>query len=107
IRQAKTRNINPNLLSAYTTAAGFQAMLGNDANYAFGLTPWLPSERLKDRWFGNAAEFARDFHARFGYAPDLHVAAAVAAVESLGYGGEAARAGKKEEVRGAHPKTGF
>jgi branched-chain amino acid transport system substrate-binding protein len=107
IRQAKARNINPNQLSAYTAAAGFQATLGNDANYAFGVTPWLPSERLKDRWFGNAAEFARDFRARFGYAPDLHVAAAVAAVESLVYGIEAAQTVKSEDVRVAIAKLDF
>src|SRR5262249_41675212 len=35
------------------------------------------------RWFGDASQFAKAYEAKFGYAPDYHAAAAVAAVEAL------------------------
>jgi branched-chain amino acid transport system substrate-binding protein len=110
VRQSKGRNINPNLLASFTTAvstANFRATLGNDANYAFGMTPWLPSERLKDRWFGDADQFFKAFEAKFGYAPDYHVAAAVAAVEALVYAIEAARTIEPDDVRDAIAKVDF
>src|SRR5262249_8645150 len=62
IREATARNINPNLLASFTVGVpspSFRAALGKAANYAFGMTPWLPSERLKDRWFGDASQFAK------------------------------------------------
>lgn len=110
IRQTKARNVNPNLMASFTIAtstANFRAVLGNDANYAFGMTPWLPSERLKDRWFGDANEFAKSFELKFGYAPDYHVAAAVAAVETLVYGIEEARTIESDDVRDAIAKLDF
>jgi branched-chain amino acid transport system substrate-binding protein len=110
VRQAKGRNIHPNLLASFTaavTTANFRATLGNDANYAFGMTPWLPSERLKDRWFGDADQFVKAFEAKFGYAPDYHVAAAVAAVEALVYAIEAARTIDSENVRDAIANVDF
>ena len=110
IRQSKGRNINPNLLASFTAAvtnANFRSALGNDANYAFGMTPWLPSERLKDRWFGDASQFFKAFEEKFGYPPDYHVAAAVAAVETLVYAIEAARTIISEDVRDAIAKVDF
>jgi branched-chain amino acid transport system substrate-binding protein len=110
IRQSKSRNVNPNLLASFTVAvstANFRSTLGNDANYAFGMTPWLPSERLKDRWFGDANEFATAFEERFGYAPDYHVAAAVAAVQTLVFAIEAARTFDSDNVRDAIAKLDF
>src|SRR5215470_14613687 len=85
IRAAKSRNIQPKLLASFTVgvpSAGFRSALGKDADYAFGMTPWLPNDRLKDRWFGDAAQFASAYEAKFGYAPDYHAAAAAAAVEA-------------------------
>lgn len=110
VRESKARNINPNLLASYTTAvsaANFRTALGKDANYAFGMTPWLPSERLKDRWFGDASRFAESFEEKFGYPPDYHVAAAVAAVEALVHALEAARTIESDDVRDAIAKLDF
>jgi len=110
VRESKARNINPKLFASYTTAvstASFRAALGKDANYAFGMTPWLPSEHLKDRWFGDASQFARSFEGKFGYAPDYHVAAAVAAVEALVYALEAAGTIESDDVRDAIAKLDF
>ena len=110
IRQSKARNINANMLSAFTVAvstASFRALLGNDANYAFGMTPWMPSARLKDRWFGDAEQFAQGFAQKFGYAPDYHVAAAVAAVETLVYAMEKAQTIESDVVRAAVQQLDF
>ena len=63
IRQSKSRNINANLLSSFTAAvptANFRSALGKDANYTFGMTPWLPSPRHKDRWFGDGQSIRED-----------------------------------------------
>ena len=109
IRQSKARNISPNLLACFTTAptANFHAALGKDANYAFGMTPWLPTERLKDRWFGDASQFARAYEEKFGYAPPYLAAAAVAAVETHVMAMEAAGTFDPNMVRDAIAKLEF
>jgi branched-chain amino acid transport system substrate-binding protein len=110
IRQAKGRNISPKLLASFTaavTAANFRATLGDDANFTFGMTPWLPSERLKDKWFGDGAQFAKAFEEKFGYAPDYHAAAAVASIETLAHAIEAARTILAEDVRDAIARLDF
>ena len=50
IRQAKTLNVNPKLYSFTigVPSADFRSALGRDADYAFGMTAWLPSPILKD-----------------------------------------------------------
>jgi branched-chain amino acid transport system substrate-binding protein len=110
IREARNRNIHPNLLASFTVGvpgANFRSALGNDANYIFGMTPWLPSERLKDRWFGDASQFAKIFQERFGYPPDYHAAAAVAAVEAFALAIEAAETSDPHAVRNAIAKLDF
>jgi branched-chain amino acid transport system substrate-binding protein len=63
------------------------------------MTPWLPKEKYKDRWFGNAAQFASAFAEKFGYPPGYHAAAAVAAVEALAVAMESARTFEAPRVR--------
>jgi len=85
IRQAKSLDVSPKLYSftVGVPSADFRQALGKDANGASGMTAWLPSAALKDRWFGNAEEFERAWKARFGYEPDYHAASGVATVETL------------------------
>jgi branched-chain amino acid transport system substrate-binding protein len=71
------------------------------------MTPWLPSKRLKDRWFGDATQFAKTFQDRFGYPPDYHAAAAVAAVETFALAIEAAETSDRQAVRNAIAKLDF
>jgi branched-chain amino acid transport system substrate-binding protein len=81
IREARNRGIHPNLFASFTVgvmSTSFRAALGKDADCAFGMTPWLPSERLKDRWFGDAMQFANAYEKKFRYPPDYHAAAAAA-----------------------------
>jgi branched-chain amino acid transport system substrate-binding protein len=110
IREAKSRNISPNLLASYTVGvptANFRTVLGKDANYAFGMTPWLPTERLKDRWFGDARQFASAYEQKFHYAPDYHVAAAAAAVQTYVMAIDAAGTLDPKQVRDAIAKLDF
>jgi branched-chain amino acid transport system substrate-binding protein len=102
IRTAKSRNLNPNLLASFTigvSTANFRSTLGKDANGIFGMTPWLPAERLKDAWFGDARQFADAYERRFGYAPSYHAAAAAAAVETIAKAIEKAGTRERKAVR--------
>lgn len=110
IRQAKSRNIHPKLLAAFTEAVptpNFRSALGDDANEAFGMTSWIPTGRLQDKWFGDATEFAKGFEAKFGYAPDYHSAAAAAAVEALATAIELAGSANRKRVREALASLDF
>jgi branched-chain amino acid transport system substrate-binding protein len=109
IRQAKSLAVAPKLY-AFTVgvqSADFRKALGKDANYAFGMTPWLPSAALKDRWFGDAQQFAEEYRARFGYDPDYHAASGAADVEALVQAMEAAGSVDPQKVRDALAKIKF
>lgn len=109
IRQAKSLNVRPKLYSftVGVPTADFRRALGADANYAFGMTPWLPSAKLQDQWFGNAEEFAKAYEKRFGYAPDYHSASAVADVEVYAKAIEEAGTLDPKKVRDAIAKVNF
>ena len=109
IRQAKSLNVGPRLYSftVGVPSADFRHALGKDANGASGMTAWLPSAALKDRWFGDAEAFARDWKARFGYEPDYHAASGVAAVEALVNAIQAAGSTDPQKVRDALTKVSF
>src|SRR5690606_2195286 len=85
VRQAKSLAVAPKMYSftVGVPSEDFRKALGNDANYAFGMTAWLPSPDQKDRWVGDAQQFAASYKARYDYDPDYHVASDVADVEAL------------------------
>jgi branched-chain amino acid transport system substrate-binding protein len=109
IRQAKTLNVNPKLYSftVGVPSADFRAALGQDANYAFGMTSWVPSAALKDDYFGNAEQFASEYKKRFGYEPDYHAASAVADVQAFVKAIESANSIDPVKVRDAIAKVDF
>ena len=110
IRESKLRKIGAKLLAAFTVGvpnSNFRSTLGKDANYAFGMTPWRPSERLKDRWFGDADQFASAFEKKFGYPPGYQAAAAAAAVEAVTVAVETAGTIAPEKVRDALANVDF
>jgi branched-chain amino acid transport system substrate-binding protein len=109
IRRSKTLNVNPKLY-AFTVgvpSADFRAALGQDANYAFGMTSWVPSPALKDDYFGNAEQFAAEYQKRFGYEPDYHAASAVADVEAFVKAIEAANSVDPAKIRDAIARVDF
>jgi branched-chain amino acid transport system substrate-binding protein len=110
IREAKNRHMHPKLLASFTsgvTSANFRTTLGKDADHVFSMTPWLPSERLKDRWFGDAMQFVSAYEKKFRYPPDYHAAAAAAAVEAYAMALEAAGSLDRKLVRDALAKVDF
>jgi branched-chain amino acid transport system substrate-binding protein len=108
-RQAKSLAVAPKLYSftVGVPSEDFRKALGKDADYAFGMTAWLPSAALKDRWFGDAQKFASEYKARFGYDPDYHAASGVADVEALVHAMETAGSTDPKKVRDALAQTKF
>lgn len=109
IRQAKSLNFSPKMYSftVGVPTADFRKALGGDANYAFGMTPWLPLASLKDGYFGDASQFAAAYEKRFGYAPDYHAASGIADVEAFVKAFEAAGTLDPTAVRDAIAKVSF
>jgi branched-chain amino acid transport system substrate-binding protein len=104
IRQAKGLDVNPADLFSFTVGvptADFRKALGKDAEYAFGMSSWLPNPSLKDAWFGDAAQFAKLYKGKYGYDPDYHAASAVAGVETIVMGVEKAATLDRKKVRDA------
>ena len=109
VRQAKSLEVAPKMYSftVGVPSEDFRKALGKDANYAFGMTPWLPSAELKDRWFGDAEQFAKAYKAKFGYDPDYHAASGAADVETLVQAMEAANSLDPQKVRDALARIKF
>lgn len=109
IRQAKSLKVNPKFysLTVGVPSADFREALGHDANGASGMSAWLPSATLKDQWFGDAEQFAVAWKARYGYEPDYHAAAGVAAVEAFVKAIEAAGSTDRDKVRDALANVDF
>ncbi|GAB1717448.1 MAG: amino acid/amide ABC transporter substrate-binding protein, HAAT family [Nitrobacter sp.] len=109
VRQAKSLAVAPKMYSftVGVPSEDFRKALGKDADYAFGMTAWLPSADLKDRWFGDAAQFASAFKTKFGYDPDYHAASGAADVEALVKAVEDAGTIDPGKVRDALSKVKF
>lgn len=109
VRQAKSLAVAPKMYSftVGVPSEDFRKALGNDANYAFGMTAWLPSPDLKDRWFGDAQQFAQAYRAKYGYDPDYHSASGAADVETLVQAMENAGSTDPQKVRDELAKIKF
>ena len=109
VRQAKSLAVAPKMYSftVGVPSADFRKALGKDADYAFGMTAWLPSASLKDRWFGDAVQFATAYKAKYGYDPDYHAASGAADVEALAQAMENAGSVDPQKVRDAIAKLNF
>jgi branched-chain amino acid transport system substrate-binding protein len=110
IRQMKSLDVHPKDFYSFTVGvptADFRTALGNDANYAFGMTSWLPDASLKDKWYGDAAQFAKAYQDKYGYQPDYHAASAAADVETFVYAIEKAGSLNAQAVRDAIAKSDF
>ncbi len=109
VRQAKSLGVAPKMYSftVGVPSEDFRKALGADADYAFGMTAWLPSAQLKDRWFGDAEQFAKAYKAKYGYDPDYHAASGVADVEALVQAMENANSVDPQKVRDALAEIRF
>jgi branched-chain amino acid transport system substrate-binding protein len=110
MREAKSLGVSGRYLTSLTVGVpshDFRAALGKDAEGIFGMTPWVISPVMRDRWFGDGQQFAQLFERRYKYEPDYHVASAVADVETFAYALEAAGTLDREKVRDAIAKSDF
>ncbi|HXZ00816.1 MAG TPA: amino acid ABC transporter substrate-binding protein [Stellaceae bacterium] len=110
IRQMKSLDVSPALFYSFTVGvptADLRRALGKDAEYAFGMTSWLPSPAFKDDWFGDAEQFAHLYKEKYGYDPDYHGASAAADVETFVKAIEAAGSLDPKKVREAIAKIDF
>lgn len=109
VRQSKSLAVAPKMYSftVGVPSEDFRKALGKDADYAYGMTAWLPSAKLKDRWFGDAEQFATAYKAKFGYDPDYHAASGVADVEAVVQAMEDANSTDPQKVRDALAKIKF
>lgn len=109
VRQAKSLSVSPKMYSftVGVPSADFRKALGADANFAFGMTAWLPSTSLKDKWFGDAEQFAKAYKTKFGYEPDYHAASAAADVEAVAQAIENAGSTDPQKVRDELAKLNF
>jgi branched-chain amino acid transport system substrate-binding protein len=110
IRQAKSLDVNPKNLISFTVGvptADFRKALGKDAEYAFGMTPWVPTGALKDDWFGDDVAFNKQYIAKYNYEPDYHAASAAADVEVYAKAIPTAGSLDKKGVRDAIAKVDF
>lgn len=109
VRQAKSLSFSPKFYS-FTVGVpteDFRKALGKDANYAFGMTAWLPVADLKDRWFGDAQKFEIEYKQRFGYEPDYHAASGASDVEAFVMAIEKANSIDPKKVRDALAEISF
>jgi len=109
VRQAKSLAVAPKLYSftVGVPSEDFRKALGKDADYAFGMTAWLPSADQKDRWFGDAAQFEAAYKAKFNYEPDYHAASGAADVETIVQAIEDVGSIEPAKVRDALAKVKF
>ena len=108
-RNAKSLAVAPKLYSftVGVPSEDFRTALGTDADYAFGMSAWLPEASLKDRWFGDAAQFAAEYKAKYGYDPDYHAASGAADVETIVMAIEKADSLDPQKVRDALAQSNF
>ena len=109
VRQAKSLAVAPKMYSftVGVPSEDFRKALGADADYAYGMTAWLPSADNKDKWFGDAAQFADAYKKKFGYDPDYHAASGAADVEAFAQAIEDAGGTDPAKVRDAIAKLSF
>ena len=79
----------------------FVKALGKNAEGVIGSTQWTADSTGKDKVFGTAKDYARDFQQRFGETPEYHSAEAAAACLALVLGVEKAGSTDPAKVRDA------
>jgi branched-chain amino acid transport system substrate-binding protein len=103
IRQAQAASANPKMyvFTVGPPTTDFRQALGKAAEYAYGVTPWLPDMGVGGEVFASANEFSKQFEARFGYSPDYHVASGAADVLVYKFAIEKANSLEPQKVRDA------
>jgi len=81
VRQIAEQKIDvPMLAMTHCDSADIIGKFGADAEYTLCASQWAPTLSYRDDWFGSAADYARDFEAKFGYSPPYQAAESSASV---------------------------
>ncbi len=72
----------PILALTHCEAADVIGKFGANADYTLCATQWAETMSYRDDWFGSAADYAKDFEEKFGYAPPSQAAESTASVLS-------------------------
>jgi branched-chain amino acid transport system substrate-binding protein len=105
-RQVAEKKVDVAMLAlTHCDSADIIGQVGAAAEYTLCASQWAPSLTYRDHWFGAAADYAKDFAAKFGHAPPYQAAESSAAV--LAYADALQRAGSldPEKVRDAIAAT--
>jgi branched-chain amino acid transport system substrate-binding protein len=70
----------PMIAMTHCDSADIANQIGAGAEFTLCASQWAESLTYSDQWFGSAADYARDFEARFDYAPPYQAAESTAAV---------------------------
>ena len=70
----------PILALTHCEAADVIGKFGANADYTLCATQWAETMSYRDDWFGSAADYAKDFEEKFGYAPPYQAAESTASV---------------------------
>jgi branched-chain amino acid transport system substrate-binding protein len=70
----------PILAMTHCEAADVIGKFGANADYTLCATQWAETMSYRDDWFGSAADYAKTFEEKFGYAPPYQAAESTAAV---------------------------
>jgi len=73
----------PILAMTHCEAADVTGKYGTDADYTLCATQWAPTMSYSDDLFGSAADYAKTFEAKFGYAPPYQAAESSASVQTF------------------------
>ena len=103
IRQAQAADVNPKMwvFTVGPPTADFRKTLGKAAEHVYGITPWLEEMEIGGEIFRSAGEFGKQFHERFGYEADYHVASGAADVLIYKFAIEKANSLDPKKVRDA------
>lgn len=106
IRQISEMKIDvPMLAMTHCDASKLAEQHGKKAEYALCAAQWHKSLSYKDKFFGSAATFDKDFNAEYGYAPPYQAAESAAALLVYKDAFERANSFDKEKVRDALAET--
>jgi len=106
MRQVGEMKINvPMLAMTHCDSAAIEQKFPKEAEGTLCASQWEAAMNYKDSLFGSAADFARDFKAKYGYEPPYQAAESAASVQVFAAAFERANAFDVEKVRDALAAT--
>ncbi len=106
MRQLKEMHVQvPMVAMTHCDSAQIEKKFPKEAEAVLCASQWDASMNYKDHWMGSAADFAKDFKAKYGYEPPYQAAELAACVEVFANAFEKAGSLDVEKVRDALSDT--